>query len=117
MLWYFLGCAVLIGCAAALINYGIIRTMALIMRLDRKPPKPIPATGHDAKSYSRTRNQKKLAIEREQAEIDARARALAETPLLKEAVRRLKAAPGAQSKGRLSLLDETIVEYSTDESL
>lgn len=96
--------------------------MVLILSLDRKPiPNDVPAKGHDVKSYRKTRERKKEKAKREQQEIDARAKALANSPLLKQALKQMSRDP-PQDYGsptgrtpRPSLLDQTIIEHSGEE--
>ncbi|KAK5939967.1 hypothetical protein PMZ80_007385 [Knufia obscura] len=122
--WYFVGCAVLLGAVSALLLHGIFRIVVLIFRLDREPepkPKDVPARGHDVKSYRKTRERKREQAEKEQAEIDARAQALANSPLLKEALKQISGDPVEdinspnRRKSRPSLLDQPIIENSDEE--
>lgn len=121
-MWYFISCAVLLGAALALLLHGIFRTFVLIFRLDRPPkPKDVPARGPDVKSYRKSRERRRRQAEKEQQEIDARAKALANSPLLKEALNQMSREPldGNNSpsgrRQRRSLLDQTIIEHSDEE--
>ena len=79
--------------------------------------KPIPAKGHNARTYSKAREQKKRAVEEERIEFEERARALADSPLLRDAIRKMKAPAPLQGQTKPSLLDETIIEYSSEDSV
>lgn len=124
-IWYFIGCAILVGLVAALVLHGIFRTFVLIFGLDRKlqpKPKDKPAKGHDVKSYRKAREQKRKQVEKEQEELDQRARALANSPLLKDALRKMykrshedASSPRSNIAPNSSLLDTMIMEQSAEE--
>jgi len=120
--WYFVGCAVLLGAALALLLHGIFRTFVLIFKLDRLPkPKDLPATGPNVKSYRKSRERKRRQAEKEMQEIDVRAKALANSPLLREALKQMSRASldgnlsPSERRQRPSLLDQTIIEHSDEE--
>lgn len=125
-MWYFIGWAIIVGLVAALVVHGIFRAFVLIFNLDRQPkPKPrdIPAKGHDVKSYRRAREKKKIQAEKEQQELEIRARALAKSPLLRDALLQMQRdspeeanlSPGTRKVGSSSLIDQTILEHSAEE--
>jgi len=120
--WYYIGCAVLLGAILALLLHGILRTVVLIFRLDRPPkPKDLPAKGPDVHSYQKNRERKRRQAEKEQQEIDARAQVLANSPLLKEALKQMSRntrdgnnSP-SERRQRPSLFDQIIIERSDEE--
>lgn len=125
-MWYFVGCAILIGVVAALTLHGILRAFILVFRLNEKPtPKVsnIPARGHDINSYRKARERKKLQAEKEQKEIEATAQALATSPLLKEALKQMRrdspdekaGSPGSRIRSRESLYGQTILENTEED--
>jgi hypothetical protein len=129
--WYFLGSAVLIGLALAIVLHFILRACIVVLRLDKKPPpKAIPPTGHDAISYRKAREEKKRKRLYEQERLAAQARLLASQPLLQEAVKEARKIPlagmGTTSPlspvsptntlpARPGLLQETILEHSEED--
>lgn len=119
----------LVGLISAVILHIIFRTFVFILNLDRPPkpkappkPKDKPAVGHDVKSYRKAREKKRIQAEQEQQELEIRAKALANSPLLKEALdkmvvqRSADGTPSPRSRTKPSLLDTTIVEQSSEES-
>lgn len=125
-MWYFIGWAIIIGLISALVVHGIFRAFVLIFNLDRQPkpkPKDIPAKGHDVKSYRKAREEKRMREEKEQQELEARARALAKSPLLKDALLQMQRdspeeanlSPNTRKVGNSSLIDQTILEHSAEE--
>lgn len=125
--WYYIGSAIVVGLVSAFVLHAIFRTSVLILNLDRKPqskPNDVPAKGHDVKSYREAREKKRRAAEKEQEELEARARALARSPLLKNALAQMRRdlpedanlSPGTRNLGaKSSLFDQTILEHSAEE--
>lgn len=105
---YFIGGAIIIGLFAALLNYGILQTFILVLKLDRKPVKDKPATGHNAKTYRKAREKRRKRVE-EEVEV-RKSRDLAEVPLLEDALKKM-------NRPRMSLLDNAIVENSSEDSV
>ena len=130
-LWYFLGSAVAVGLVFALLLHFTLRAFVVVLRLDKKPPpKPIPATGHDAVSYRKAREERRKHKLEEQERVATQARLIASQPLLQEAVREARRAPVTVSgptspmspvsptntfPERPGLLQETILEHSEED--
>lgn len=140
-LWYFLGSAVAIGLVLGLTLHLTMRIFILAFRLDRTSPsslqrtpssKPIPATGHDAASYRKAREEKKKQAQaQEQESLAAQAKMLASQPLIQEVVREARKMPlstgllsplGPPSPSALppsfkglGLSQETILEHTDEE--
>jgi len=129
--WYFLGSAVLIGISLALILHFALRAFVVVLRLEKKPPPAsIPATGHDAVSYRKAREEKRRRQLEEQQKRAAQARLIASQPLIQEVVREARkmplsgtsptsplspVSPSASLPARPGLLQETILEHSDED--
>jgi hypothetical protein len=126
-LWYFLASAVFLGLLAAVVLHLTLRAFIFVLRLDKGPvPKPIPATGHDAISYRKARDEKKRKKQEEHERRVAQARLMASQPLLQDAVRAARMgplsnspisplSPGAALPANPGLLQETILEHSDED--
>lgn len=110
---------------SALVLHLTLRALVFLFNLDRPSlpkPKDRPARGPDVKAYRAAREKKQRQAEKEQAELDARARQLAASPLLKTALQPIwrdspEDSPSTfQKRAGRSLLDQTIIENSSEES-
>ncbi|KAL2399680.1 hypothetical protein ABEF95_001186 [Exophiala dermatitidis] len=127
--WYFLGCAVVIGTLLGLLLHFTMVTFVMLFDLDRKPSqKPARPKGHDAISYRKAREAKKQKQKQleEQQKRAVQARLIASQPLLQEVMRdgrKLSHAgpsssplsPSVAASSRAGLLRETILEHSEED--
>lgn len=107
--------------------HAVLRTFILVFKLDQKrvpKPRDVPATGHDVKSYRQARENKRRRAEKEQQEIEVRAKVLASSPLIRDALKNIQRNEKEKDTisprvGRpdqsASLLGQTILEQTDEE--
>lgn len=126
-LWYFIGTAVILGVLLGLTLHFAMRAFVVVLKLDHKPTaKSIPAKGHDAASYRKAREAKKMKQLDEQQRLSTQAQLIASQPLIQEAVREARKmplpgapisplSPNVSGANRPGLLQQTILEHSDED--